>query len=361
LKWGEETVITYENQPKTSLKITKIDSETGDKLDGAIFKLKHTTSGKEHTTEATVNGIATIENLVAGTYILTEIQAPQGYILNSEPITVVIENDRVNAVTIKNSKKPGITVNKVDSQTKEPLSGAKFELWRAENNTVQGLIEKVGEYYTNEQGKITLDNIDYGWYAIKEVVAPQGYLLAKENIKFVYLEPNQTGTKAVSVTFENDKKPSLKVIKRDIETKEPLSGAKFEIYRAENNTVQGLIEKVGEYYTNDKGEIFLDVTEYGWYCIKEVQAPNGYLLSEDNVKFVFLEPNQTGDNTKEIIFENAKKPNLVINKVGSIGKEPLQGAKFSLFYAGDNKNGAVTKIGDYVTDENGQIIIPTGT
>ncbi|MDE6357761.1 MAG: hypothetical protein K2L15_04120, partial [Eubacteriales bacterium] len=160
--------------------------------------------------------------------------------------------------------------------------------------------------------------------------------------------------------IKNSKKPSVKIIKRDIDTKEVLANAKFEIWRAENNTTQGLVEKVGEYFTDTKGEIVLNNLDYGWYCIKEVQAPNGYLLSEDNTKFVFLEPNQTGDNTKEIIFENAKKPNLVINKIGSVGKEPLQGAKFSLFYA-TTQNGAVTKIGDYVTDENGQIIIPTGT
>ena len=361
LKWGETTEITYENQPKTSLVITKIDSATGEKLDGARFKLKHTTSGAEYFTDETVDGIATIEELVEGTYTLTEIQAPNGYILNKDPITVVIENDRVNEVTIKNSKKPSITVNKVDSETKEPLSGAKFEIWRAENNTVQGLIEKVGEYYTNEQGKINLKNLDYGWYAVKEILPPQGYLLAKDNIRFVYLETNQTEENEVSITFENDKKPSLKVIKRDKDTKELLAGAKFEIYRAENNTTQGLLEKVGEYFTNEQGKIVLDVTEYGWYCIKELEPPKGYLLSEDNVKFVFLEPNQTGEKQVQVIFENAKKPSLTINKVGSVGKEPLKGAKFSLFYAGDNKDGAVEKIGDYITDERGKIEIPTGT
>ena len=361
LKWGETTEITYENQPKTSLVITKIDSATGEKLDGARFKLKHTTSGAEYFTDETVDGVATIEELIEGTYTLTEIQAPNGYILNKDPITVVVENDRVNEVTIKNSKKPSITVNKVDSETKEPLSGAKFELWRAENNTVQGLIEKVGEYYTNEDGKINLKNLDYGWYAVKEILAPQGYLLAKDNIRFVYLEPNQTEENEVSITFENDKKPSLKVIKRDIDTKEVLSGTKFEIWRAENNTTQGLLEKVGEYFTNEQGEIVLDVTEYGWYCIKELEPPKGYLLSEDNVKFVFLEPNQTGEKQVQVIFENAKKPSLTINKVGSVGKEPLKGAKFSLFYAGDNKDGAVEKIGDYITDERGKIEIPTGT
>lgn len=361
VKWGEETTITYENEPKTSLEITKIDSETGDVLDGARFKLKHTTSGAEYFTDPTVDGIATIENLVSGTYTLVEIQAPNGYILDNTPQTVVIENNRVNEITIRNSKKPSITVNKVDSETKEPLSGAKFELWRSENNTTQGLIEKIGEYYTNELGQVKLNNLNYGWYAVKEILAPDGYLLAKDNIKFVFLEPNQTGANEVSITFENDKKPSVKIIKRDIKTKEPLSGAKFEVWRAENNTTQGLTEKVGEYFTNDTGEIVLDTIEYGWYCIKEIQAPDGYLLSEDNTKFIFLEPNQTGDKTATVIFENAKKPDLTINKIGSVGKEPLKGAKFSLFYAGDNKDGAVEKIGDYVTDDNGQIKIPTGT
>ena len=78
------------------------------------------------------------------------------------------------------------------------------------------------------------------------------------------------------------------------------------------------------------------------------------------IKFVFLEPNQTGDNQVQIIFENPKKPNLTINKIGSIGKEPLQGAKFSLFYA-TTQNGAVEKVNDYVTDENGKIEIEAGT
>ncbi len=361
IKWGEETEITYENQPKTSLEITKIDSETGDLLDGARFKLKHTTSGAEYFTDPTANGVVTIDNLVDGTYVLTEIQAPNSYILNKTPVNVVIQNNKVNQITIKNSKKPSIKINKVDEETKAPLAGAKFEVWRAENNTTQGLIEKVGEYYTDQKGEIEINNLDYGWYQVKEIQAPQGYILDKNNYKFVFLEPNQTGANQVAVTFENAKKPSVKIIKRDIDTKDLLQGAKFEVYRAENNTTQGLTEKVGEYFTDDKGEIVLDIVDYGWYCIKEIQAPNGYLLSDDNVKFVFLEPNQTGQKTVEVIFENTKKPDLTINKVGSVGKEPLKGAKFSLFYAGANKDGAVTKIGDYITDDNGQIKIPTGT
>ena len=354
IKWGEETTITYENEPKTSLQITKIDSETGQMLNGARFKLKHTTSGAKYFTDATVGGITTIEDLISGTYILTEIQAPNGYIFDETERNIVIENDKVNEITIINSKKPSITVNKVDSQTKEPLIGAKFELWRAENNTTQGLIEKVGEYYTNERGQVTLNNLDYGWYAVKEVIAPQGYLLAQNNTQFVYLEPNQTDGNQVSITFENDRKPSLKVVKLDKITKEPLQDAKFELWKAENNTTQGLIEKVGEYFTNQQGEINLDGLDYGWYAVKEVQAPNGYLLFEDDTKFVFLEPNQTGENQVVVTFENDKKPSLKVIKRDIDTKEVLSGAKFEIYRAENaTTQGLTEKVGEYFTNEQG--------
>ena len=353
--------VRFLNNPYGSLKIKKVDAVTGEPLEGATLKISNPFFDYEQELTTGADGTIEIENLKQGTYEITEVKAPNGYILSTEVKTAIIKWGETTEITYENQPKTSITVNKVDSETKEPLSGAKFELWRAENNTTQGLIEKVGEYITNEDGKINLKNLDYGWYAVKEVLPPKGYLLSKDNIKFVYLEPNPTEENTLSITFENDKKPSLKVIKRDIETKAPLEGAKFELWRAENNTTQGLTEKVGEYFTNDKGEIVLDTIDYGWYCIKEIQAPNGYLLSEDNTKFVFLEPNQTGEKTATVIFENAKKPDLTINKIGSVGKEPLKGAKFSLFYAGDNKDGAVEKIGDYVTDDNGQIIIPTGT
>ena len=355
LKWGEETTITYENQPKTSIQITKIDSETGAKLNGARFKLKHTTSGAEYFTDETVNGIATINNLVSGTYILTEIQAPNGYILDKTERTIVIENNRVNSVTIKNSKKPSIKIIKRDIDTKEVLQGAKFEIYRAENNTTQGLVEKVGEYFTNDKGEIVLNNMDYGWYCIKEVQAPNGYLLSEDNTKFVFLEPNQTGAKTVEVIFENHKKPNLTINKIGSVGKEPLQGAKFRLFYA--TTQGGAVEKIGDYVTDENGKIIIEegTLKEGWYKLQETEAPQGYEIQGTGTYEFYLKAGES----KEITVENVAKNAIVIKKVDADTGEPLAGANFSISIISDGNSSGThgTTIANVITNHNGVAVV----
>ena len=356
IKWGEETEITYENQPKTSLEITKIDSETGDLLDGARFKLKHTTSGAEYFTDPTANGVVTIDNLVDGTYVLTEIQAPNGYILNKTPVNVVIQNNKVNQITIKNSKKPSIKINKVDEETKDPLAGAKFEVWRAENNTIQGLIEKVGEYYTDQKGEIEINNLDYGWYQVKEIQAPQGYILDKNNYKFVFLEPNQTGANQVEVTFENAKKPDLTINKVGSVGKEPLKGAKFSLFYAGANK-DGAVTKIGDYITDDNGQIKIPTgtLKDGWYKLQETEAPQGYEIQGTGTYEFFLKAGES----KEITIENIAKSGISIKKVDADTGEPLAGAHFSISIISDgNSSGSNgTTIANVITNSNGVAVV----
>ena len=355
LKWGEETTITYENQPKTSLQITKIDSETGAKLNGARFKLKHTTSGTEYFTDETVDGVATTTDLVTGTYILTEIQAPNGYILDKTERTIVIENNRVNEITIKNSKKPSLKVIKRDIETKAPLQGAKFEIYRAENNTVQGLIEKVGEYFTNQQGEINLDTLDYGWYCIKEVQAPNGYLLSEDNTKFVFLEPNQTGAKTVEVIFENHKKPNLTINKVGSVGKEPLQGAKFSLFYA--TTQGGAVTKVGDYVTDERGKIEIPTgtLKEGWYKLQETEAPQGYEIQGTGTYEFYLKAGES----KEITVENVAKNAIVIKKVDADTGEPLAGANFSISIISDGNSSGThgTTIANVITNHNGVAVV----
>ena len=355
LKWGEETTITYENQPKTSLQITKIDSETGAKLNGARFKLKHTTSGTEYFTDETVDGVATTTDLVTGIYILTEIQAPNGYILDKTERTIVIENNRVNEITIKNSKKPSLKVIKRDIETKAPLQGAKFEIYRAENNTVQGLIEKVGEYFTNQQGEINLDTLDYGWYCIKEVQAPNGYLLSEDNTKFVFLEPNQTGAKTVEVIFENHKKPNLTINKVGSVGKEPLQGAKFSLFYA--TTQSGAVTKVGDYVTDERGKIEIPTgtLKEGWYKLQETEAPQGYEIQGTGTYEFYLKAGES----KEITVENVAKNAIVIKKVDADTGEPLAGANFSISIISDGNSSGThgTTIANVITNHNGVAVV----
>ena len=355
LKWGETTEITYENDPKTSLIITKIDSETGEKLNGARFKLKHTTSGAEYFTDTTVDGVVEINNLENGTYILTEIQAPNGYILDKTERTIVIENDRANKITIRNSKKPSLKIIKRDILSKEPLQGAKFEIYRAENNTTEGLVEKIGEYFTNEQGEIVINNMDYGWYCIKEVQAPNGYLLSENSTKFVFLEPNQTGDNQVQIIFENPKKPNLTINKIGSIGKEPLQGAKFSLFYA--TTQNGAVEKVNDYVTDENGKIEIEAgtLKEGWYKLQEIEAPQGYEIQGTGTYEFYLKAGES----KEITVENTPKNAIVIKKVDADTGEALAGAHFSISIISDGNSSGThgTTIANVITNHNGVAVI----
>lgn len=76
------------------------------------------------------DGSITVENihLDEGYYIVTEIQAPDGYILDSTPHEVYLRPGKTTEISIENEKKPGLTIKKIDSVTGNPLKGAKFEL-----------------------------------------------------------------------------------------------------------------------------------------------------------------------------------------------------------------------------------------
>ena len=86
-----------------------------------------------------------------------------GYILDSTPHEVYLRPGKTTEITIENEKKPGLTIKKIDSVTGNPLKGAKFELWVSKDNTEDGTFQKLDQnyYYTDENGEIYLDKLDY--------------------------------------------------------------------------------------------------------------------------------------------------------------------------------------------------------
>ncbi len=95
--------------------------------------------------------------------------------INNEPQLVTLAPNRTSVVRFQNYPKPSLTVNKVDSITKDGLKGAKFHIVYASNNTFTGEINDLGDYMTDENGQIKLYQLKDGWYKITEVQAPDGY------------------------------------------------------------------------------------------------------------------------------------------------------------------------------------------
>ena len=134
--------LVFKNYRKPSLKITKVDSDNGDTLYGAAFRIAKVGDATRYYDRVTDrNGVIEIEGLDIGIYTVQEISAPEGYQLNDTLYHVELFEGKDSTLTVENTIKPSLTIIKLDSKTNEPLSGAVFEVYRD--------ARLVGTYTTN--------------------------------------------------------------------------------------------------------------------------------------------------------------------------------------------------------------------
>ncbi len=324
----EPTVITFANEEMAQLEITKVNADTGETLAGAVIRIALDGGSDSWDVYTNASGKATLTNMKSGTYTVKEIVAPDGYILNEEPVMVKLEAGKTAAVTLKNKAKPGIVIKKYDEDTGLPLENAEFSVAKKGGSIVY-------EGMTDKEGKIKVEGLSEGWYTITELAPPKGYLIATES-KDVYLE----GGKCVEVKFDNRLRPALQIMKIDAETGQPLKGAKFKVQKTEDKTVS-------EYVTDETGTIVIRDLDEAVYTVEEIQAPDGYIIDPENHKDIALE----WGKTKTLVFSNTKKPALEIIKIDAKTKEPLANAKFKITKTEDDT------VSEYMTDEKGKIVI----
>ncbi len=346
-------MLEFFNQPKGGILILKKDSQTGEPLVGVEFKV--TTANGEFVANngglTSTNGIYTtnedgqieITQLKPGTYTVTETKTLEDYVLDAAPQTVVVEANDLQTLTFTNTKKGCLVITKIDSVTHEPLSGVKFKIQGCNGNPYPE-----GNYTTDSSGVIRLDHLPSGDYTIAEVQAKDGYRL-DDTVKTINIEAGKTK----EITFENEPLGGLLIRKMDASTKEPLSGVKFKITRTDG-TVIGTSN--GEFETDEKGYISLPDLAPGSYIVTETQSKTGYLL-DNTPKTVEIKDHQL----YTLDFYNQPMGGLIIHKLDSITKKPLQGVQFKITTADGtfvaDKNGKLSSNGLYFTDENGQIVL----
>lgn len=324
----EPTVVTFANEEMAQLEITKVDADTGETLAGATIRVALDDGSDSWDVYTNASGKATLTNMKSGTYTVTEIVAPEGYLLNEEPVLIKLEPGKTAAVTLKDKAKPGIVIKKYDEDTGFPLENAEFSVAKKGGSIVY-------EGMTDKEGKIKVEGLEEGWYTITEIAPPKGYLISTES-KDVYLE----GGKCVEVKFDNRLRPSLQIMKIDAETGEPLAGAKFKVQKTEDKTVS-------EYVTDETGTVVIHDLDEAVYTVEEIEAPDGYAIDPDSHKDIALE----WGKTKTLVFSDTRKPALEIIKVDAKTEEPLANAKFKITKTEDDT------VSEYMTDENGKITI----
>lgn len=316
--------IIVDNTEQKKFEVVKIDSQTKQPLTGVQFKIwRDATLLGDYTTDE--NGKITIEKAPAGTYKVQEVATLKEYILNDKPYEIEHTTDKDTSLTIENTKKPGLSITKIDAETKKPLSGAVFKLTRANGDVVKEDIR------TSEDGTAFVEGLDAADYIVTEITAPGGYIIDRTPHP-VSLEEGKTYT----LTLENEKKPGLLIKKVDAQTHKALPGATFKITRGNGSVVRESVT------TDIDGIAHLPELETGTYIVIETQAPDGYVIDE-TPKTVELRAGQT----YEVLFSNSRSYGLQIRKIIKGTNKPLSGCVFRVAKA----NGEI--IGKYTTNSAG--------
>ncbi|HDR6537336.1 choice-of-anchor A family protein [Bacillus cereus] len=295
------------NKPSTGkVKIKKVDSNNDNKkLVGAKFKIEDLNGKIVGELVTNEEGEAISKDLPIGNYTLVEKEAPKGYELSKDKIAVKVEKDAEVEIKIGNKKLPDpmgkMKLVKVDiSDKNKKLAGAKFHIEDAKGKVV-------GELITDEKGEIISKDLPIGNYTLVEIEAPKGYELLKDKIA-VKIEKDTV----VEIKIENKKLPDPtgqfeieKVDDKDSELK--LKGAVFQVLDKEGKELSRLI-------TDEKGKVISNQLAIGKYTIKEIKAPNGYMLLRDPIEIEITE----AVKKQKITVKNAKN-NWVIPNTGGSG------------------------------------------
>lgn len=346
---GKVVQLTFANAPYGKIIIEKRDSKTNELLPGAEFRVT-TAAGCEvgqngviGDTNLTSNGIfttgadgkTTITNVRPGSYIITEIKAPDGYLIDDPTRTITVTSGDTQTIVFKDTKPGGLIIEKRDSVTKEPLAGATFKVTTSDGRFVAqdgGATSTNGLYTTDANGQIHIVDLDPDTYVVTEVTAPDGYLMDAPS-QTVKIEKNDTQT----LTFYDTPLGGLTIVKVDSESGKRLEGAKIEVAKMNG-------EIVGTYVTDKLGVIQLPDLDDGWYQLTEIKAPKGYLLDSTPQKVEVKK-----GETKTFEFENIASASMLIHKIDSVTRKGIQGVKFVVY------DSSMTPIGEYESDDQGYV------
>jgi len=334
-----------------SLKVIKTFEGKDYPIAGIPFTIEGTTSvGTTVKIEAVTdeNGEILLENLLVGNYVVTELESElsHGYVLSPEE-NAIVAHEQITEMTINNKLERGsLKIIKTFEGKTYPIPGVPF--------TVTGITvlgdEFSGEYVTDENGEIFIENLIVGDYVVKELASDltEGYVLSPEENAVVAHE------QITELTINNKLiRGNVKLIKLDGDNPDrKLSGAVFELYQDSNGNRQlddtDLL--LGTLDETEAGIYEKLAIEYGGYFILEKEAPKGFVKDDSPYYFKIVEDGETVliENTPGSGFINkSQRGSLKIIKSSADGK--LEGFAFLVEGNGYSQT--------FTTNASGEILI----
>lgn len=346
--------VRFQNYPKPTLTVKKVDSITKDPIKGAKF---HITYASNNTFTGEINDLGTyytdekgqiqLSMLKDGWYRVTEVEATAGYsIKNPATQECYIKAVTHKVMTFENVPLSALVIKKVDADSGAVLQGAKFRVrYLGGTSGTGGTV--IGEHTTSANGTIVITGLKAGAYIVEETKAPSGYEI-DETPQAVYLSGKDQDV--VTVEFSNGKHGDLIVQKIDSITKQPLSGAEFQITTSDGaflGNYGGAVSSNGIYTTDSNGQIRLVNLMPGTYVVTETKAPSGYVL-DTTAQTVAVNQN----DTQTLTFTNTPIGGGKIIKVDAGSGKRIKGVQFEIA----KMNGE--RIGTYTTGSSGVITLP---
>ena len=398
--------VLLDDEFKAKLKIVKQDDETKQPvlLANTEFKV-YDLDAKKYVEQVTTypntvvhksyftdeNGYLILpESLKCGNYRIEEVSAPDGYTQNTQYVEIKVDKntayqmdsvsgDAIITVTYENHPVKGKLVIHKSGETlksfkkdfvyeETSLEGAEFEIYAAEDIfTPDHQVDEQGNRHviyakdtlvktvtTNKNGEAVIKDLPLGKYRVKETKAPAGFVLNPDSqeVSFIYKDQN-TPEIEEKLEFSNERqKVELSVEKQDAETGKALKGATFGLYNKEAISSGGKVvvkadTLLQEITSNEKGKaaFTLDLP-LGRYYLKELQAPAGYVSSDEILEF---DATYQGQDVKTIKLKSVKKnqPTTVeVTKADITTGTELDGASMSVLDKDGNVIDSWTSVKD---------------
>ena len=398
--------VLLDDEFKAKLKIVKQDDETKQPvlLANTEFKV-YDLDAKKYVEQVTTypntvvhksyftdeNGYLILpESLKCGNYRIEEVSAPDGYTQNTQYVEIKVDKntayqmdsvsgDAIITVTYENHPVKGKLVIHKSGETlksfkkdfvyeETSLEGAEFEIYAAEDIfTPDHQVDEQGNRHviyakdtlvktvtTNKNGEAVIKDLPLGKYRVKETKAPSGFALNPDSqeVSFIYKDQN-TPEIEEKLEFSNERqKVELSVEKQDAETGKTLKGATFGLYNKEaissgDKVIVKADTLLQEITSNEKGKaaFTLDLP-LGRYYVKELQAPAGYVSSDEILEF---DATYQGQDVKTIKLKSVKKnqPTTVeVTKADITTGTELDGASMSVLDKDGNVIDSWTSVKD---------------